>query len=147
MICHIFQLFFYSETQQYQQYILHQYMSISFKLVHIILGIIPLYMHRCVQIVKYWFKILNSSPKRIIRKVYNILLQDSINGKINWVSKLKDFLYSIGLGYVWMNQDPTQEKYVLLYCKQIMSDNFKQTMFSSLSHSSRGKTYLTINPT
>ncbi len=53
----------------------------------------PLYIQRYVRIVKYWGKLLNTD-NCILKAMYLSSVKEANNGKINWVSKLKDMLNS-----------------------------------------------------
>ena len=59
------------------------------------LGIFPLIVERKVRILKYWFKILNSSDTCFLRKMYNelLLLSEHSPDQVTWVTLLRDMLF------------------------------------------------------
>ncbi len=86
----------------------------------------PLYIQRYVRIVQYWGKLLNTS-NCILSTLYESAVIDAENGKINWVSRLKDLLTSFGFGDDWHNQranKPTNQ-FVCTF-KQRVIDGFLQ---------------------
>ena len=71
------------------------------------LGRLPLIFTRKCRIFKYWFKILTTS-NCILRNCYDYLydeLERCPNNKCNWLYFVKNELLTIGLGYVWYNQN------------------------------------------
>jgi hypothetical protein len=67
------------------------------------LGHLPMYISRRFRILKYWLHILMYKSK-VVYDVYKLLCNDINNGKTNWVSNVRDLLFSLGLNYVWMHQ-------------------------------------------
>ena len=59
-----------------------------------------------LSIMKYWFKILESEETRFNKIAYQLLLNDIVNKPncVNWVSKVKILLSSLGFYDVWVNQ-------------------------------------------
>ena len=53
--------------------------------------------------MKYWLKIATHKPL-IVYDIYILLLRDANTGKTNWVSNVRDLLFSIGLNFVWYQQ-------------------------------------------
>ena len=68
------------------------------------LGHLPMYISRRFRILKYWLHILMYKSK-VVYDVYKLLCNDINNGKTNWVSNVRDLLFSLGLNYVWISQD------------------------------------------
>ena len=97
---------------------------------------------RFVRIVKYWLKIMKCDDTRLIKRVYNVLLIDADNGKVNWVSLLRNLLQTCGFGHVWQNQGVQETGAFLKVFKQRVRDNFGQTIHRELQNSSRGKNYV-----
>ena len=64
-------------------------------------GRFPFFIHRQIQILKYWFK-LNSTSNVILKYNYEMLKSISYD-KQNWVSLLRNMLFKYGFGYVWYN--------------------------------------------
>ena len=68
------------------------------------LGRTDLQTKRYVKIIKYWMKILECDNARYIKTVYDVLVSDVENNKINWASNVKNLLYSVGMGDAWFFQ-------------------------------------------
>ena len=66
------------------------------------LGRYPLYITRHVQIVKYWFKVINTN-NILLKKVYDFAKQDCLKGLNNWVPYVCRSLNENGFSYVWEN--------------------------------------------
>lgn len=97
---------------------------------------------RYLRIVKYWFKILKADVSRLIKQIYNILLHDSENGCINWVSLLKNLLLTHGFADVWYRQGAENQNIFLSEFKQRLKDNYGQNCNIELENSSRAKHYI-----
>ena len=63
-----------------------------------------------VRIVKYWLKIIKCNDTRLTKIVYNVLLCDAQNGKVNWVSRLKNLLETLGFRHVCLYQSVENDK-------------------------------------
>ena len=50
---------------------------------------------RYVRIVKYWLKIMKCNDTGFTKIVYDVLLCDAQNGKVNWVSRLKKLIGNV----------------------------------------------------
>ena len=54
--------------------------------------------------IKYWMKILNMPDSCSAKKCYLILKVLDEYGQINWVTKVRQLLFSNGFGYIWIEQ-------------------------------------------
>jgi len=79
--------------------------------------------------LKYWYHILTVKPL-IVDEIYKLLLIDANNGKINWVSNVKDVLCNLGFTDLWISQDP--DNFSLEVVKLRIKDHFLQSWFSGL---------------
>ena len=95
------------------------------------LGRYPLYIHRYIRIIKYWFKI-KDSDNIILSVVYNEALKDCINGKKNWVSNVKKLLNDYGFAYVFENGHYVNTNTFLTEFKCRVLDCFKQHWLQTL---------------
>ena len=95
------------------------------------LGRYPLYIHRYIRIIKYWFKI-KDSDNIILNVVYNEALKDCINGKRNWVTNVKHLLNDYGFAYVFENYQYINKNAFLAEFKCRFIDCFKQDWLRSL---------------
>lgn len=87
------------------------------------LGHLPMYISRRFRILKYWLHILLYKSK-VVYDVYKLLYNDVNNGKTNWVSNVRDLLFSLGLNYVWISQDASSVSFD--FVKQRIIDQFVQ---------------------
>ena len=85
-------------------------------------------MFRYINIVKYWVKILYTDDNKYIRKVYNMLKNDTevYPDKPNWCTLLKDLLCTLGMYDAWYFQDIGNIEYILYIVKQRLCDQFVQ---------------------
>ena len=97
---------------------------------------------RYVRIVKYWLKIMKYNNIRFTKIVYNVLLCDAQNGKINWVSRLKHLLESLGFGYVWLYQGVENDKLFFIIFNRRIRENYGQRLHSELQNISRGRDFI-----
>ena len=74
--------------------------------------------------------------------VYNVLLADANNDKVNWVSLLRNLLETCGFGDAWQNQGVENDIMFLRLVKERLRDNFGQTIQRELRDTSRGKNYV-----
>ena len=72
------------------------------------LGRFPLKYNRLFRIIKYWYKLLDTK-NTILKAAYHVLLTDS-HSLNNWTRYVKDNLFSLGFGDVWINQGVTPAK-------------------------------------
>lgn len=93
--------------------------------------------------MKYWFKILESEEAKFIKHAYQLLLND-IEGKpncVNWASKVKFLLSSLGFYEVWVNQGVGNKNVFLKVFKQRLTDVFIQDWNGRIADSSRANFY------
>ena len=66
----------------------------------------PLILRRYFRVLKYWLKILKTSEDNPVRKIYNNLLNITLENprSTNWTSSVKNMLFRNGFGYVWVQQ-------------------------------------------
>ena len=60
------------------------------------LGHFPMFILRKQIILKYWLRIL-TYRSNVVYDVYQLLYEDVLNGKKNWVSNVRDLLFSLGM--------------------------------------------------
>ena len=65
----------------------------------------PLFIHYYLKCIKYWVKLLHMDNNRLPKATYNMLYMMDQNGKINWVTNVKNILYKYGFGYVFISQN------------------------------------------
>ena len=99
------------------------------------LGRFPLYIHRYVRILKYWFKVIHSE-NIILKTVYNQALYDCQHGSRNWVFNIKSLLDEFGFTYVFDNYESVNSKIFLPTFKLRVTDTFKQNWRNTVDTSS-----------
>ena len=77
--------------------------------------------------------------------VYNVLLCDTQNGKVNWVSRLKNLLETLGFRYVWLYQSVENDKLFFRIFNQRNQDNYGQRLHYELQNISRGKYFILLH--
>ena len=61
---------------------------------------------------------------KVVYDVYKLLSNDVNNGKTNWISNVRDLLFSLCLNYVWISQDASSVSFD--FVKQRIIDQFVQ---------------------
>ena len=97
----------------------------------------PLYITTLVHVVKYWCRIIKMPNSKNVRKCYNMLLQQSENGKLNWVTRVKLLLEKTGFSYIWLQQDVSYVKLFLSEFKYRLRASYEQDWHSALLSSSK----------
>ena len=107
------------------------------------LGRAPLQSKLFYSIIAYWFKILETQETKYIKFAYQLMLNDIENKPtcVNWASKVKFLLSSLGFNEVWINQGVGNRNAFLQIFKQRLSDSFLQDWNSRLTESSRANFY------
>ena len=90
------------------------------------LGRAPLQSTLFYSIIAYWFKILETQETKYIKFAYQLMLNDIENKTtcVNWASKVKFLLSSLGFNEVWINQGVGNRNAFLQIFKQRLSDSF-----------------------
>ena len=91
--------------------------------------------------IRYWFKLLQMNEARIPKKAYLMLYRLDGNGKKNWVTKVRECLFSYGFGYVWINQGVENINNFMCVMKQRLIDCSWQNLSERLNCSDRFRTY------
>ena len=73
------------------------------------LGRVPLQVYRKINMIRYWYKILNTHDKALTKQVYQVIKTDADNnvtyGDANWAFQIKQIFETHGLSYIWLNQN------------------------------------------
>lgn len=110
------------------------------------LGRYPLYIHRSIRIIKYWFKIINSN-NCIMKAAYSLAHQDCIIGKTNWASSVKSLLCEHGFGNVWANPLNVSVHAFCCEFKTRLIDTFMQKWNTDVQGNSKLQLYHYFKPT
>ena len=102
---------------------------------------------RYLMIIKYWLKIVLCPENRLIKIIYNMMLNDmeSMQHKENWAKLVKQLLGCLGFNEVWVAQTVADVNIFLSIVKQKLHDNFIQNWNSRLRESSRASFYSGIS--
>jgi hypothetical protein len=107
-------------------------LKVSNKLVYGEVGRYPLYINSAVRCIKYWLKLLKLDISRIPRQAYVMLKNLDEQGKTCWATYVKNTLFSLGFGYVRLQQGVGCEKTFVSLFKQRMFDMYLQEWNSSI---------------
>ena len=111
------------------------------------LNSLPLKKDRLIRIMKFWLKILSMEENNPVKIVYNLLYQDATRiNQINWISLVKDTLFSYGFGFIWLQQSVTNPCKFLSEFKQRVQDIFTQNVEDEISKVSEHRLYQHIYP-
>ena len=91
--------------------------------------------------VRYWIKLITMDRSRLPVQCYNVMLSLDENGRSNWVSHIKDILFRLGFGFVWVAQDVGHINTFIPVFKQRLFDNLHQKWVSELETSSKARYY------
>ena len=87
--------------------------------------------------VKYWTKLIYMNDERYPKKCYQQLKAHSDMGRTNWVSGIRNLLFSLGYGQVWIDQEQLSDVKLLLYdVKQRLIDIDLQNLNSRIKNKS-----------
>ena len=103
--------------------------STSNATVYADLGRYPLYITRYLQIIKYWFKVINTNNV-LLKKVYDFAKQDCLKGLNSGVSSVCRLLKEIRFSNVWKNPFSVNIKSFIPIFRQRILDNFIQRNMS-----------------
>lgn len=111
------------------------------------LGRLSYQSRRYLNIIKYWFKVVNSNDSKHIKHIYSMMLADleAHPTKPNWASCVKDLLSRLGFMEVWEVQGVGNINAFLNIFKQRVRDVFTQEWHARLENSSRARCYITFS--
>ncbi|MCG8045176.1 MAG: reverse transcriptase family protein [Candidatus Thiodiazotropha taylori] len=97
-------------------------------------------------IIKYWLKVIECDPRKLVKKVYDIMLSDleTSPNKLNWAASVKHLLSSLGFLDVWLAQGVGDTEFFLITFKRRTKDIFMQNWHSRIEESSRARFYITF---
>ena len=92
-----------------------------------------------MQILRYWFKILNSHEGRLMKHVYYEMYRkcEMENDVKNWSWQIRNMLFSYGFGHVWVNQGVGDEQAFYKCFYQRLKDNYQQSCMEKVNGSSK----------
>jgi hypothetical protein len=111
---------------------LNVHLRVPNKFVYGELGRYPLYINSAVRCIRYWLKLLKMDMSRLPKQAYAMLKSLDDRGKTCWVTYVKNTLFSLGFGYVWLQQGVGCERTFVIMFKERMVDIYVQEWYSSV---------------
>ncbi len=72
-------------------------------------GTFPLFVKQKIQVLKFWYRIMQLNDCHIVKKAYNSLFEMFLLGQENWCFYVKNILYSCGYNQCWDEQYASNE--------------------------------------
>ena len=95
-------------------------------------GRYPLFVNSAVRCVRYWLRIIKLDFSRFPRQAYTMLFNMDENGKKCWASHVRNILFNLGFGYVWLQQGVGCERAFIALFKQRLTDIYQQQWNASV---------------
>lgn len=133
---------------QFCKQILHLRLSTASYFVYGELGRYPLTSKLYLRVIKYWLKLMQGSKplvKDAYRMLYNVCEAD--RRVTNWASQVKNLLFRLGFGHVWLYQGVANIDRFLKLFEQRVCDNALQMWSHSVSSSSESLIYREVKST
>jgi hypothetical protein len=109
-------------------------------------GRYPLYINSAVRCIRYWLKLQTLDASRLAKQAYIMLKNLDERGKVCWATHIKNSLYRLGFGFVWLQQNVGCIRSFLVLFKQRMVDNFIQDWDSSINEKDMYLNYRLFKP-
>ena len=93
------------------------------------------------QCIKYFVKLLDADLNRYPRKCYNMLKGFGELGRKTLAGSIKQLLFSLGFGFVWIAQDVGDSNQFMKIIKMRLKDIYSQTWHDLLTNTSKADTY------
>ena len=127
-----------------------RYLNISLrvpnKFVYGETGRYPLYINSAVRCIRYWLKLQTLDMSRLPRQAYVMLRNLDEKGKACWATHIKNSLFCLGFGYVWLQQSVGCKASFLALFKQRMVDVYIQEWDGSVQHKDMYLNYRLFKP-
>ena len=91
--------------------------------------------------IKYWCKLLHMQNNRYPTNCYKMLKASDEVGRQNWVSKVRNLLFTYGFGYMWIAKDVEDIGMFISQLKQRLIDCMTRWLHADISESSQCDTY------
>ena len=136
------------DVEQVHTYTCKRFLNVSVrtpnKFVYGELGRYPLAVNSCIRVIKYWLRIVKMDSTRLPNQAYKMLYTLDENGKQNWVSKVKQILFRLGYGFVWLCQGVVEENHFINQFKLRLVDVYSQEWMADMRQSTRFATYVSF---
>jgi len=79
-----------------------------------------IYVNCIIKCVKYWLKLISLPKESLLGACYCFLYNQSLLGKPNWCTKIKEILFKYGFGWAWEDQNvPDEHVFMKLFSKRL----------------------------
>ena len=95
-------------------------------------GRYPLYVNNAVRCIRCWLRILKLDSARLPKQAYIMLFNMDERGKNCWATSVRNILFSLGFGYVWLQQGIGCDRVFIAIFKQRLTDIYKQEWSASI---------------
>ena len=111
-------------------------------------GTTPLREIRKIQIMKYWARIASNEKSGMVTKCYDFMYNHSLirENCTNWASRVRDLLFSLGLGECWFQQSVGDIQAFISIADQRIKDQYLQQWHGNLESSTRARAYRALRP-
>ena len=125
-----------------QRYACKRYMCVSLRACNAAVlgdcGRVPMWIESSKRCIKYWIKILSIPDTRYVKKCYIMLKILDEYGQINWVTQIRQTLFSNGYEYIWINQHvPNPRLFIFALIQRFLSDQYIQSWNVEVMNSSK----------
>ena len=100
-------------------------------------AVFPIYIQCCVNVIKFWLKILSIRDGSLLRSCYDMLVTYAEAGRKNWASSVRDMLYMYGFGYIWEQQNVDDVRSFISSFEDRLRDSYIQNWHSLKEETSK----------
>lgn len=93
--------------------------------------------------INYCCKLVSGNMNKLSSTLYRILLDDFLENRYiyDWFSCIKSIFDSVGMSYIWFEQNGENSNWLTANIQSILEAQFKQDWFSSILNSSKCTNY------
>ena len=95
-------------------------------------GRYPLFIRTYKKCIRYWCTLLRLPSNRLCKQAYQMLVQQSELGHLNWAARVKSCLTVNGFGIVWLSQEVGDDKRFIATFTDRLVSCFKQNWHAKL---------------
>ena len=94
-----------------------------------------------IKFVKYWVRFIQMDSGRYPKQCYILLKAHDEIGRVNWVLKIREFLFKNGFGFAWISQEIGNTVSFIKQFKQRLIDYYSQNWHDAINSSKRCEFY------
>lgn len=117
------------------------------KMVYGELGRFPLFINSYIRCIKYWFRLLQMDHDRLPWQAYTMLVNMDENGKVCWVTHVREVLCRSGFYFVWLQQGVGNVAGFVRVFRQRLVDMFSQEWAQTVRDKDRYELYRSFKAT